>query len=272
MKAHELVRSVINKKIVPKQEGRGRRGYGNLRRIRLLVYQMVKGTRKDKNLIKHLEKNPEVRHALGFHQKIPNRSRLSRWKENYSGLLNKVFQEVRKLVAGDRSKLLVVDSTPLEDYEDPDAKFGFYSRGPFKGFKVHLSVNQDGLPMKARITPGNRHDSQFFKDLLIKAEKVLGDAGYDSEKNRELCRNQESEPLIARNSRNTNKKFDTPELLKKERYLVEQFNSILKETLQECWKLVKGIKRKASVVYSTLTAILLSSIAQGSRKLSSYWC
>lgn len=56
MKAHELVRTVINKKVVPEQQGRGRRGYGNLRRVRLLIYGMLKGIRKDSELIRHLGK------------------------------------------------------------------------------------------------------------------------------------------------------------------------------------------------------------------------
>lgn len=91
LKAHELVRAVINKKLVPKQEGRGRRGYGNLLRVRLLVYSILKGIHKDKKLIRHLENNPEVRYGLGFYKEIPDRSRLSKWKKNYSELLKEVF-------------------------------------------------------------------------------------------------------------------------------------------------------------------------------------
>lgn len=129
--------------------------------------------------------------------------------------------------------------------------------------------------MRAVITPGNRHDSPFLKQLLVKAEKVLGDSGYDSNENREHCRKNGSEPLIARNPRNTGKKLKTPELLKKKRYLIEQFNSILKESLQECWKVVKGIKGKASQVYSSLIHILLVSFEgikkQGLREISRYW-
>lgn len=179
---------------------------------------------------------------------------------------------MRNLVCGCKAEFLIVDSTPLEDSRDLDARTGFYSKGPFKGFKVHLSVNQDGLPMKATLTPGNRHDSQFLRELLVEAEKVLGDAGYDSQANGKLCREKGSEAVIARNPRRTGRKFKTPELLKRKRYLVEQFNSILKECMQGCWKLVRGIRRKASLLYSALTGILLTSLIQGRREISSYWC
>ena len=67
------------------------------------------------------------------------------------------------------TELLIIDSTPLVDEKDPDAKVGFNSRGPFKGFKIHLSVNQLGLPLKAILTPGNKHDSLFFPQLLLPA-------------------------------------------------------------------------------------------------------
>ena len=51
---------------------------------------------------------------------------------------------------------LIVDSTPLKDMYDIEAKWGFTCRGPVKGFKLHVAVNQLGLPLRAIMTPANR--------------------------------------------------------------------------------------------------------------------
>jgi IS5 family transposase len=50
-------------------------------------------------------------------------------------------------------------------------------------------VDQLGLPRKAVVTPGNRHDSPFLPELIAgqKPKHVLSDAGYDSENNRKAC-------------------------------------------------------------------------------------
>ena len=60
----------------------------------------------------------------------------------------------------------MVDSTPLEDRRDPEGKWGYTSRGSFKGFKLHVAVNQEGLPLKVLVTPGNRYDSPFLPVLI----------------------------------------------------------------------------------------------------------
>ncbi|PTD93745.1 hypothetical protein C9439_06775 [archaeon SCG-AAA382B04] len=190
MEAHQLVRTVVNRKMVPEQQGRGRRGYGNLSRVRVLVYAAVKGIHNDSKLVRHLEKRGEVRSSLGLNN-VPHRSRISRWRKEYKKLLEEVFERISELVRKiTGSNLLIVDSTPLEDYMDEDATVGYYSKGAFKGFKVHLSVNQLGLPMRAEISKGNRHDTNYFEELLIDASKVLGDAGYDSRDNREVARSK----------------------------------------------------------------------------------
>lgn len=274
----QLVRTVVNKELVPEQQGRGRRGYGNLSRVRVLVYAAVKDIHNDSKLVRHLRKNHKAKRELGL-SRTPHRTTISKWRKKIGEVAREVFEEAssltRKLTG---SELLVVDSTPLEDYSDEDAAVGYYSEGPFKGFKLHLSVNQDGLPMKAFVSRGNRHDTNYFEKLLVDTSKVLGDAGYDSRKNREIARSRGTEPLIARNPRNSGKEFRTPELLKKKRYLVEQFNSIEKTTLEGAWKRFKGIERVTSLAYSSLIALLAVSIEslgevkeKGLRAVARHW-
>ena len=259
MEASNLIRLLINKEIVPPQKGRGRRGYGNVARIRTLIYRGLKGF-NDCQLIKHLEANPKIRRTLGL-TGVPDRSRLSVWKNIYSALVIQVFNKLSAIIQMIiPTELLIIDSTPLVDEEDPDAKVGFNSRGPFKGFKTHLSVNQLGLPLKAILTTGNKHDSPFFPELLVACLMALADAAYDSETNRKACREIKAKPVIAKNRRRSRKRRWTPKILKKKRYLVEQFNSIIKNSMDKCWQKVLGIKRKKSVVFASLSAILITTI------------
>lgn len=276
--AHHIV-CIVNKEIVPEQTGKGRKGYGMLTRIRVLVYQQAKRIHSDKGLIRHLKNNNDVRKALRL-KFVPHRTQISRWRKKYWQILKIVFEKVGnilKLLIN--TKILIVDSTPLEDKNDPDARWGFYSRGWFKGFKIHVSVNQLGIPTRAEITTGNRYDSPFFPELIkdMECDYVLGDAGYDSKRNREIAETQRVIPLIARNPRRSNKKYKTPTLLKKKRYLVEQFNSLLKELLNECWQQWVGLSSKRGVVYAALISIqvvvisgLLGNLDQ-LRCISKYW-
>jgi len=161
--------------------------------------------------------------------------------------MRETFEKLAGIVAMPTpTELLVVDSTPLEDWKDPDARWGFYSRGPFKGFKVHVAVDQLGLPRKALITPGNRHDSPFLPELIAgqRAKFVLGDAVYDAKNNRKACKEIGAKPCFAKNPRRSGKRRSTPTLLKRKRYIVEQFNSGLKEMLNNCWRWFKGLSKK----------------------------
>lgn len=261
LEAVELTRLIVNKTVVPERRGRGRKGYGRRPAVRLLVYAQLKGIHKDKSLEEYLRENRGIAIALGL-DGIPDRTTIGRWKKRLEPILRKAFEKISSVIQIlVPTEDLVVDSTPLEDERDPDAEWGFYSRGPFKGFKGHFSVNQLGLPLKAKITPGNKHDSPFLPELIhnLKPNRVLADAGYDSKDNRKTCKENGATPHIAENPRNTGKKYRLSEILKKKRSIIERFNSRFKEMLQGCWRGFKGLAKKATIVYSTLIA--MSAIA-----------
>ena len=256
--AVELARLAVNKTIVPERKGRGRKGYGRLAALRLLVYALLVGIDKDETLEKYLRRNQGVAKALGFKQSTPDRTTIGRWKKKLGNIAREAFEKqsgiVETLVP---AELLVVDSTPLEDWRDPEAEWGYYSRGPFKGFKVHVSVDQLGLPRKAVVTPGNRYDSPFLPELIhgLKPKDVIGDAAYDAEGNRKACREIGARPHIATNPRKSGKRRYTPPLCKRKRCIVEQFNSRFKEMLGECWLRFKGLAKKTTIVYCALLAM-----------------
>jgi len=281
MKAFELVRLFVNKTLVyevPRM--RGNPGYSRLQAVRLLVYARLKGIRTDKGLVRHLKKNRLAVRALGF-KRVPHRTTVGRWWRRYAELLKKVFEELTGLLQHPLPcRLLVVDSTPLEDRRDPEGRWGYSSRGSFKGFKLHVAVNQKGLPLRALVTPGNRYDSPFLPTLIqgLKPERVVADAGYDSKENRLAVKGIGAAPVIARNPRRRGKNGFRSILNRGRQYLVEQFHSLVKDQiLKGCWKRVKGLRKKAGQVYAGLISLLtisLKAVINGEsslRKVSQCW-
>jgi transposase len=283
MEACEVVRLFVNKTVVPAEpRRRGNPGYGSLRAVRLLVYSRLVGLENDTRIVEHLERRPEALRGLGL-RRVPDRTTVGRWWRRYTCLLEEVFEWfsrlVRMLVP---TRLLVVDSTPLVDLYDLEAGWGFTGRGPFRGFKLHAAVNQLGLPLNGMVTAGNRYDGPLLPSLLedLEAEHVLADAAYDSKANREAVRRMGAEPIIAPNPRRSGKKprLKLRSLLKAKRYLVEQFNGLIKNhVLKECWTKPKGIVKKASMVVAgliSLNATAIKALLQGEtclKAVSQYW-
>jgi IS5 family transposase len=162
-----------------------------------------------------------------------------------------------------------------------EAGWGFTRKGPFRGFKLHTVVNQLGLPLKATVTPANRHDSPILPSLLedLEAEYVLADAGYDSRSNREAVKAIGAEPVIAPNPRRgRGRRLKHRSLLKAKRHLVEQFNGLIKNhVLKGCWTKPKGLTRKTSMVTAGLISLnttAIKALLQGEPSLktvSQYW-
>jgi IS5 family transposase len=159
------------------------------------------------------------------------------------------------------------------DLFDSEASWGKSSRGWFKGFKLHTSVNQQGLPLRAKVTPANCYDSPILPDIAwdLKATYLLADAGYDSKLNRQVAKSVGAVAVIAKNRRKSGKnksknkvKAMYSELLRAKRYLVEQFNGHFKANLlKDCYLRPKGLAKKSAMVY----AALISYVAEGLRAL-----
>jgi transposase len=71
------------------------------------------------------------------------------------------------------------------------------------GINYHGVVATDGIPLAAVPSAANLHDTRLFRHLLQLAQivgaaiaKLLGDAGYDSAENRDLCRRDGIQPHI----------------------------------------------------------------------------
>jgi hypothetical protein len=283
MEACELVRLIVNKIIVPKEPKRaGNPGYGRLYAIRILVYARLKGLQNDTRIYWHLKKHLFIAKKLGLHS-TPDRTTIGRWWKRYINLLEETFKKtadiIQLLVP---TTHLITDSTPLVDLCDMEAQWGFSSRGAFKGFKLHVAVNQLGLPLKAIVSTGNRFGSIFLPQLIedLEAQFVLADAGYHSLKNIEVVRAMGAVPIIAVNPRRKGKegKVSNADFFKGKRYPVEQFNSHIKHNvLQGCWKRPKGLLKKSVVVMAGLVCVEATAIESllvddlGLKCASKYW-
>jgi hypothetical protein len=283
MEACELVRLILNKVTVPSEPKRaGNPGYGIKTAIRTLVYARLKGLENDTRIIWHLKRHPKDAENLGLGS-TPDRTTIGRWWTRYLSALEEVMNKMADLIKDNiRTTHLIVDSTPLKDMHDMEAKWGFTSRGPVKGFKLHVAVNQLGLPLKAIVTPGNRFDSIFLPKLIedLEADFVLADAGYHSLKNLEAVKNMGAVPVIAVNPRRQGKegKMSNAVFFGGRRWPVEQFNGHCKaNVLRGCWVRPKGLAKKTAMVLAALISINVNAIVTllegnyGLKEVSRYW-
>jgi len=233
MEACEVVRLFINKAIVPAEpKRRGNPGFGRVKALRILVYARLKGLDNDTRVVKHLNKHRWIAKTLGL-RAVPDRTTVGRWWRRYLWLLEDTFKKIADVLQlAIPTKIAVVDSTPLVDLYDLEAQWGHTSRGKFRGFKLHAAVNQLGLPLRALVTPGNRFDGPFLPRLIedLEADFVLADGAYHSKANFKAVRAINAIPVIADNPRKKGKsrKVESDVLLKTKRFVVEQFNGLVK--------------------------------------------
>ena len=220
MEACEVVRLFVNKAIVPiEPKRRGNPGYGRVKALRVLVYARLKGLDNDTRVIEYLNKHTEVYRTLDLCS-VPDRTTVGRWWRRYLKLLEETFVNIADMLQLiEPTKAVIVDSTPLIDLYDMEARWGHTGRGKFRGFKLHAAVNQLGLPLRALVTPGNCYDSPFLPILIddLEADYVLADAGYSSKRNVKAIIDMGAIPVIADNPRKKGKrcKIEPDELLKK---------------------------------------------------------
>ena len=109
------------------------------------------------------------------------------------------------------------------------------------GTKIHVAVEQNGLPVAIVMSPANIHDStklidvmenisDFVDDNLIKKiVSVYADKGYDSTSIRNYLRNRNINPCIPfRKNSNETTKNKSYKKYNKIRYVVERFFAWLK--------------------------------------------
>lgn len=257
--AATVVTTVINLKLVEsvQRPRRGAPGYGLLAIMRVLVYALLAECFTTRKLRRHRRKRPGVVAQLGLGQ-CPHKRTFDRWRRRYQPELEALIERLGDLYVVQRgSRWTILDSTPLEDERDPDARVGHTSKGAFKGFKLHMSCDEDRVPLRAHFTTGNVHDIAVAERLLAPTPLTGGDAGYDAAWLKDLCRARDSFPIFVDNPRRRGKETKQPTWppLKRYRVCVEQCNSIVKtQTMKNLWTLVKGFWAKATFALAAVLA------------------
>ena len=172
IQSSKVIRLVINKSIVPKQKKRrGRKGYGNVLIVRLLVFAILVGIFSNRGLHTYLKQHKTVRKMLGF-KTVPHRTTIARWKANKRELLEQTITNLGNFVTVlVYSKLLVIDSSPIPDINDSEGRWGRTGRGWFFGFKIHTVINQLKIPLRAKFTTGNVHDHCFYWEIQVTIQR-----------------------------------------------------------------------------------------------------
>jgi transposase len=283
MEACEVVRLLVNKAMVPAEpKRRGNPGYGRVKALRILVYARLKGLENDTRVVEHLKKHSWIAKTLGL-QAVPDRTTVGRWWRRHLYLLEELLAKMKNVLQlAVPTTIAIVDSSPLADLYDMEAAWGYSTRGKFRGFKLHAAVNQLGLPLNAIVTPGNKYDGPYLPKLIkdLEADYVLADGAYCSKPNYLAVKAINAVPVIADNPRNKGKerKIACSELLRSKRYVIEQFNGLVKdEVLDGCWLKPRGIVKKTSMVMAGLISLDANAVAalvegeESLRTVSKYW-
>ena len=100
--------------------------------------------------------------------------------------------------------------------------------------KLHVLTNQDGLPIRFELTPGQAHDAPVCKrllDALQPGQYVLADKAYDADWIREMIWKQGAIDVIpSKSNRKLPKDFDAE--LYKERNKIKRFFGRLKASFR----------------------------------------
>ena len=173
-----------------------------------------------------LMNNATFRDACGFNGRVPSRSTISRvfsqmaeYPEAVERIMDEIVREAKR-IHPDLGEELAVDATPVrscadgnrEPRSDPDAEWGMHHKANTKegfewvfGYKLHVAADANyDFPIAMRFTPGNANDSPHLIPLVEDAEKrldgfprrVLGDRGYDSERNSKWVDERGGSPII----------------------------------------------------------------------------
>jgi hypothetical protein len=124
MEACEVVRLLVNKAIVPVEpKRRGTPGYGRIKALRVLVFARLKRLDNDTRVVEHLKKHPWIAKTLGL-DAVPDRTTVGRWWRRYLNILEETFLNIADMLQLiEPTKAVIVDSTPLVDLYDMEARW-----------------------------------------------------------------------------------------------------------------------------------------------------
>lgn len=132
------------------------------------------------------------RHLLAYFPRLCDRSRFHRRLKRLSPRLEEIRRHLLRALHVEETPFHVLDSTPVPVITFsrahitplfPEAAWGHcVARNlTYYGFKLHLAVTAEGVPLHADLTPANIHDVKVAEEILEYSSPgylVLADKGY----------------------------------------------------------------------------------------------
>ena len=211
----------------------GRPGYPFRSMWRAWLCKYILRVRYNVELTDRLRGSSKLREICGFGGAVPSESTFCRFFSRltyFQALVEQCVVAVTDqlgLKLPDLGKIVAVDSTAVETYENPnrktargepcgdtDARWGVKHSSKTKegqteyffGYKVHTIADViHGIPLGFVMTPGNEGDTRLLPELVRKAQQthgwlrpdyLLADRGYDSTRNHLFLMDQDITPVI----------------------------------------------------------------------------
>jgi hypothetical protein len=183
--------------VLPGQPRLGRhRTYSTWLLVRLWLLGVLGGWSQRQLFIKLGNRRVRVwlRRFIALPATLPDRSHFARRvrEPDFLEALRLLFEELARRLARRRPadlKILSLDFTdlPVNVRHDPDAAYGYSSKGRFYGYSLHLVITRRGALLAYRLATANHHAVRLAEEMVPdlrplrrRIASLLGDSSYDS--------------------------------------------------------------------------------------------
>ena len=259
--------------------GIGRNGYPKHTFLRAFIVKQLEGIKSVPKLIEFLQNHPIIANFCGFdHNKpLPDDSQFYRFlkKIKNSTLKNIVYSRNKKLIEKNIINLdiFIIDSKPIlastkennpknprrnttnknkKPKRNPEATLSYFSYQLsskdnskqfffFWGFRTHVIISKEGIPLVEKTMPNNASEVQVAKSLIQELKNIyhfknkvifIGDKGYDEKDLYDfIVKKMKAKAYIPLNKRNTkqDKRFSEKGIPLCQANLEMAFNGMVKE-------------------------------------------
>lgn len=245
-----------------KKSRRGRKPkYSDRFILKLVIIQNLLGFTSERSFLRFV---PELK-CQEF-EELPDQSQYNRRAKRLKPLMEKLTLRINNQLKIDKSKLRVLDTTPVPVIKLSRAKrrkiftdknkvnIGYCAaqKTYYCGVKLNLLVNKEGIPHQYYLKPARKADIRCLEEILIKEKRIsdmvlIADRGYISDFNKHWVRQCWRITLITPYRSNQKKKNTKREKqLLKNRKIIETVINQLKDQM--------GLERLRAKTYRALTS------------------
>lgn len=227
--------------------------------LKLVIIQNLLGFTSERSFLRFL---PELK-CQEFEQ-LPDQSQYNRRAKRLKPLIDKLTLRINKELKVDKSKLRILDTTPVSvvklsragrrkiftDKKQVSIGYCAAQKTHYCGVKLNLLVNKDGIPHQYYLKPARKSDIRCLEEILVEKQKIkdivlVGDKGYISDFNKHWFKQCWNITLITSYRRNQKKRNTKKEKkLLKNRKIIETVINQLKDQM--------GLEKLRTKTYTAL--------------------